>query len=133
MIRAYSQDLRDRVLGASAEGSSARQIAARGGLGVSTDIVWIRRERVSGVRSALLRRQPKESILNIHANVLLRLVAETPDITLHEMQFKLKDCLEASASIAMIRNSSTAGRSSLKKAAHAAEQERSDVLEAREI
>ncbi len=46
MTRAYSQDLRERVLGATAEGLSARQAAERFGIGVSTAIVWVRRARV---------------------------------------------------------------------------------------
>jgi transposase len=99
MSRAYSQDLRDRVLAASAGGSSARQIAGRYEIGVSTAIVWIRREKVSGIKSALLRGQPKRSKLDIHAEFLLGLVAETPDITLHEMKLELKERLGVFAAI----------------------------------
>jgi transposase len=102
MSSAYSQDLRDRVLAASSEGSSARQVAARFGIGVSTAIVWIRRERVSGERSALVRGQPKGSKLDIYADFLLDLIAETPDITLHEMKYTLKECLGVSAAIGTI-------------------------------
>lgn len=102
MSSAYSQDLRDRVLAASAEGSSARQAAARFGIGVSTAIVWVRREEVSGVRSALVRGQPKGSKLDIHAEFLLGLIADTPDITLHEMKFELKERLGVSAAIGTI-------------------------------
>jgi transposase len=46
MARAYSQDLRDRVIDA---GTSAR--AAADGVGVATAIVWVRRAR-EGERSA---------------------------------------------------------------------------------
>src|SRR5271156_92229 len=102
MSRAYSQDLRDRVLAASAEGHSARQIAARFEIGVSTAIVWIRREKVTGVKSALLRGHPQGSKLDSHAEFLLGLVADTPDITLHEMKFELKERLGLSAAIGTI-------------------------------
>jgi transposase len=102
MSSAYSQDLRDRVLTASAEGSSARQAAARFGIGVSTAIVWVRREKVSGARWALVRGQPKGSKLDIHAEFLLKLIADTPDITLHEMKFELKERLGVSAAIGTI-------------------------------
>ncbi|WP_333782929.1 helix-turn-helix domain-containing protein, partial [Nitratireductor aquibiodomus] len=40
MARALSGDLRSRVLKASAEGMSARQAAARFGVGVSSAIRW---------------------------------------------------------------------------------------------
>jgi transposase len=102
MSRAYSQDLRDRVLVASAEGSSARWIAARFGIGVSTAIVWIRREKELGVRSALVRGQPKGSKLDVHEDFLRGLIAETPDITLHEIRVELKECLDVSAAIGTI-------------------------------
>jgi len=43
MARALSDDLRLRVLKASAAGMSARQAAARFGVGISTAIRWIAR------------------------------------------------------------------------------------------
>ena len=45
MARAYSQDLRDRVLAATAEGFSARGAAERFGVGIKTAIEWVRRAR----------------------------------------------------------------------------------------
>jgi len=48
MARAYSQDLRDRVIDAALSGSSARQAAARFGIGLATAIVWVRRAREGG-------------------------------------------------------------------------------------
>lgn len=52
MARALSDDLRERVLEAGTAGTSARSIAARFGIGVSTAILWLRRERESSERSA---------------------------------------------------------------------------------
>lgn len=43
MTRALSEDLRSRVLNASSDGMSARQAAARFGIGISTAIQWIGR------------------------------------------------------------------------------------------
>ncbi|WP_215763271.1 helix-turn-helix domain-containing protein, partial [Acetobacter sp. P1H12_c] len=51
MARALSDDLRKRVLEAGAAGASARSIAARFGVGISTAIRWLRRERESGERT----------------------------------------------------------------------------------
>lgn len=52
MARAYSQDLRDRVIDAALSGLPARHAAARFGVGVATAIVWVRRFRESGERQA---------------------------------------------------------------------------------
>lgn len=59
MARAYSQDLRERVLTATAAGTSARQAAERFGVGVSTAIVWVRRARLNGERTARRQGQPR--------------------------------------------------------------------------
>ena len=82
MARAYSQDLRERVLEAAAKGVSARQAAERFGVGVSTAIVWVRRSRLDGERSARRQGQPKGSKLDAHRGYLLGLVEATSDITL---------------------------------------------------
>jgi len=46
MARALGDDLRLRVLKASAEGASARSAAARFGVGVSSAIRWIARAKI---------------------------------------------------------------------------------------
>jgi transposase len=91
MARAYSQDLRDRVLGATAQGLSARGAAARFGIGVKTAIEWVRRARETGERTARPQGQPEGSKLDAYAGFLLGLVAEKDDITLSEMQARLQD------------------------------------------
>ncbi len=87
MARAYSQDLRDRVIDA---GISARQAAARFGIGVATAIVWVRRARETGERTARRQGQPKRSKLDPHRELLLGLVEARPDITIAEMQEHLR-------------------------------------------
>lgn len=91
MARAYSQDLRERVLEAVAKGMSARQAAERFGVGVSTAIVWVRRARVDGERAARRQGQPKGSKLDTYRDYLLGLVEATTDITLKEMQARLRE------------------------------------------
>lgn len=98
MARAYSQDLRDRVVGAATEGLSARAAAARFGVGVSTAIVWVRRAR-SGETAARRQGQPKGSKLDAHAEYLLGLIAETPDMTLAELRTRLAEERSAPAGI----------------------------------
>lgn len=89
MARAYSQDLRDRVIDAGLSGMPARQAAARFGVGIATAIVWVRRARESGVRTARRQGQPRRSKLAPHRDFLLDLIAATEDITLVEMQERL--------------------------------------------
>ena len=86
MARAYSQDLRDRVIDAGLSGMPARQAAARFGVGIATAIVWVRRARASGERTARPQGQPRRSKLDPHRDFLLDLIAATEDITLVEMQ-----------------------------------------------
>ena len=62
MARAYSLDLRERVVGAvEQEGLSRRQAAARFGVGIKTAIEWVKRFRQTGSVAALPMggRQPK--------------------------------------------------------------------------
>jgi len=90
MSRAYSEDLRDRVLDAVASGNSARGAAARFGIGVATAVRWVRRWRESGERRAKRQGYPKRSVLDPHEAFLLGLVDEQSDITLDEMCARLR-------------------------------------------
>jgi transposase len=59
MARAYSRDLRDRVIDVALSGASARQVAARFGIGDAVAIVWVRRARESSERQARKQGQPR--------------------------------------------------------------------------
>ena len=98
MARAYSQDLRDRVIDA---GTSARAAAERFGIGVATAIVWVRRAR-EGERVARKQGQPRRSMLDPHRDYLLGLIAAEPDLTLAELQERLRGEAGVSASIGTI-------------------------------
>jgi transposase len=98
MARAYSQDLRDRVIDA---GTSARAAAERFGIGVATAIVWVRRAR-EGERRARPQGQPRRSKLDPHRNYLLGLIAAEPDLTLAEMRERLRSEAGVSASVGTI-------------------------------
>jgi len=89
MARAYSQDLRDRVIDTALTGVPARQAAARFGVGVATAIVWVRRARETGERTARPQGQPRRSKLDPHRAFLLDLIAAKDDISLAEMQERL--------------------------------------------
>ena len=102
MARAYSQDLRDRVIGAALSGTPARKAATRFGIGVATAIVWVRRARETGERTARRQGQPRRSKHDRHREFLLGLIDGTPDMTLVEMQERLRDEQGVSASIGTI-------------------------------
>src|SRR5689334_5988052 len=133
MGRAYSQDLRDRVIGATERGTSARKAAARFEVGASTAIKWLERLRDSGERSARRQGRRPGSKLDPHRDFLLAAVEAEPDSTLEELQRRLVEERGVQASISTIwtfldRHDLTFK----KKSAYAAEQDRPDVLEERE-
>lgn len=90
MARAYSQDLRDRVLKAASEGLSNRQAAKRFGISPSAAIKWIERARTTGETGPRRQGQPRGSKLDAHAEFILGVLAEQPDITLNEMLERLR-------------------------------------------
>ena len=89
MARAYSQDLRNRVIDAALGGMPARRAAAQFEIGVATAIVWVRRARVSGERTARRQGQPRSCKLDPQRDFLLGLVEQTPDMTIVEMRQRL--------------------------------------------
>jgi transposase len=131
MARAYGQDLRERVVDAALSGLSARQAAERFGVGISTAIVWVRRAG-AGERTARRQGQPKGSKLDAYADYVLDLVAETPHISLKEMQARLAEEKSVSAGVGTIWRFFATRAITFQKTAHAAEQDRADVLVARE-
>lgn len=90
MSRAYSQDLRDRVIDAALKQElSARAAAARFGIGVATAIVWVRRARETGARAAKPRGQPRGSKLDAHREAILGWIDANTDVTIAEIRERL--------------------------------------------
>ena len=89
MGKALSGDLRSRVLKGSAEGMSARQAAARFGVGVSSAIRWIARARIGELAPRPQGRR-RASSLDAHEGFIVGLIAERKDITLNEMVERLE-------------------------------------------
>jgi len=96
MARALSDDLRSRVLKASDEGMSARQAAARFGVGISSAIRWIARAKI-GERTPRPQGWQRGSSLDAHEAFIVGLMDERKDITLNEMVERL--AVERSARI----------------------------------
>jgi transposase len=89
MARAYSQDLRDRVIDAALGGLPARRTAAQFRIGLATAIRWVRQARQTGNRTAGRQGQPRRSKLDPHRDYILGLVEAKPDITISEMLDRL--------------------------------------------
>ena len=87
MSKALSLDLRTRVLAAIAGGMSCRKAAERFGVSASSAIRWRARERLLGdARPKALGGDRRSGRIEAHAETILALVEEKPDITLHELR-----------------------------------------------
>src|SRR3984893_11780048 len=99
MAKAISNDLRQRVIEVIDRGLSCRQEAERFGVSASSAIRWLDRLKKQGdVAAKRAGGDRKSGRIEAEAAFLLGEVAETPDITLVELQKKLKTLASASAS-----------------------------------
>lgn len=85
MTRSLGVDLRWRVIEAAEEGVSAREVARRFRVGISTAIKWHRRYRDTGETRPRKQGQPSRSRLDPHEGSILAMISEHPDITLAEI------------------------------------------------
>jgi transposase len=87
MSKALSLDLRTRVLAAIGEGMSCRQAAARFGVSPSSAIRWRGLERQQGdARPKALGGDRRSGQIESHAELILGLVEDKPDMTLEELR-----------------------------------------------
>jgi transposase len=87
-----SKDLRVRVIRAVEEGSSRRQAAARFGVSVSSAIRWVDDWRQNGRTAARPQGGDQRSDrIEAEADFLLAQIAQTPDVTLAELQAMLRE------------------------------------------
>ena len=90
MTRAYSMDLRERVVEAVLSGSTVREAAARFGVAVSTVVKWSRRKRTTGNVAAKKVGGHRRPILRERARVfIIRRIQEKPDLTVRALQAEL--------------------------------------------
>ena len=84
MPRAYSTDMRARVIARVESGASRREAAEHYEVSASTAVIWVKCFRESG-RCAAKPRGGSTSPLEAHAEFLLALIDEQPDLTLDEV------------------------------------------------
>jgi transposase len=91
MVKSLSDDLRVRVVEAVEAGSSRRQAAARFGVGVSSAIRWVQAWHDRGdVRAKPQGGDRRSRRIEAQAAFLLDQIDRTPDVTLVELQAKLR-------------------------------------------
>jgi transposase len=82
MARAYSLDLRERVVAAVLDGLSCEAAAARFSVSESSAIKWTRRKRETGSAAADKMGGKRPKLLEGEREWLLARMAEKPDLTL---------------------------------------------------
>lgn len=91
MAKSLSDDIRVRVVEAVAAGASRRQAAARFGVGVSSAIRWVQGWRERGdVRARPQGGDRRSQRIESEAGFLLEQIERTPDVTLAELQTRLR-------------------------------------------
>ena len=102
MARAYSMDLRRRVVDAIEGGLSTREAARRFAIGIATAGAWHRLWRRTGDVRPGRQGQPKNSKLDPHEAFIVNLIEEIRDIALVEIAERLADQRGVSACPATI-------------------------------
>jgi len=132
MPKAYSGDLRERVIESVISGASRREAAEVFGVAVSTAVKWLQRMRDTG-SAAAKPRGGSTSPLEKHAAEILAVVGERPDATFKELLVTLgKRHIHTSRS-ALWRFLRRHNITFKKKSLRASEQHRKDVARARRI
>ena len=90
MVKALSVDLRSRVLAAVSGGASHREAAARFGVSAASVSRWRALAREKGdVRPGPLGGDRRSGRIEAQAELILAMLAETPDITVEELRLAL--------------------------------------------
>jgi transposase len=89
MGKPYSEDLRARIVGAGGDGITIPEIAEQLGVSISSVVRFRRLHRETGSVSPAKFGGHKQYALAAHEDLVRRLVAEQPDITLAEIRIAL--------------------------------------------
>ena len=89
MNRPYSNDLRERVVGAVGGGASCRSVAARFGVAVSTVVKWSQRYRRTGSVAPGKMGGHRRPVLEPHRAFIVGRLEQEPHLTLHRLKAEL--------------------------------------------
>jgi transposase len=91
MARAYSLDLRERVVRAVAAGGSCREVASTFGVSVASVVKWSQRFRATGSAAAWPMGGQRPYALADERGWLLSRLSEKPDVTLRALVAELAE------------------------------------------
>ena len=91
MVRAYSLDLRERVVAAVTAGETCRAVSARFGVSVASVVKWSQRARRTGSVAPDKFGRPRPFVLEPHRDWVLGRIAEQPDLTLQAVVDELAE------------------------------------------
>ena len=91
MARAYSLDLRERVVAAVSAGESCRRVAATFQVSVASVVKWSQRFRATGSAAARAMGSHRPYAVAGERDWLLRRLVEKPDITLRALLAELAE------------------------------------------
>jgi len=91
MGRAYSLDLRERVVAAVAAGESCRSVATTFKVSVASVVKWSQRFRATGSAAARQMGGNRPFALSSERDWLLKRLAEQPDVTLRALLAELAE------------------------------------------
>src|SRR5437870_762341 len=89
MPKAYSGEMRERVIAEGESGASRREAAEEFAVSASTAVIWVKCVRQTG-RCAAKPRGGSISPLEKHADFLLGLIEKQPDLTLDEVVLAMR-------------------------------------------
>ncbi len=89
MTRPYSNDLRERVVGAVQAGGSCRAVAARFGVAVSTVVKWSQRYRQTGSVAPGKVGGHRRPVLEPYRDFIVERISQEPHLTLHGLKDEL--------------------------------------------
>ena len=91
MVRPYSLDLRDRVVGAVRQKQSCRSVARRFGVSVASVVKWAQRYRATGSAAPKPMGGKRPYALAGERDWLLARIAAVPDLTLRALAAELAE------------------------------------------
>lgn len=89
MSRAYSTDLRERVVGAVAAGASCRRAADQFGVSVATVVRWSQRYRETGSVAPGKVGGHRPRVLEPERDFIVERIRQEPHLTLHRLKDEL--------------------------------------------
>lgn len=89
MGQPYSEDLRERVVGAIEGGMSTGEAAKRFCVSKAAAGAWARLKRATGSIAPARQGKPLGSVLDAHAEFIFDMLDDAPDSTLEEMAERL--------------------------------------------